>query len=225
MNCIPKYLIEVADIIKADELNSKFDIICDTCKGRNFLIKKEAFKYYQSEWYKKLKDREEELRKEYKHLFDNGAIIGYSGNKMLVAINYQILVSVDMSDIMQKLFETPQQYHYIDAQCEICGKQIVLYDSRKHGYDAFARKFDQGVKPLMFRTDGKLKQKRACTCGQESYKVSMIIDSTGREDLFKETDGLITEDTWTEAFEWITINLECPKCGKIKKSWFSQETM
>ena len=225
MNCIPKYLIEVADIIKADELNSKFDIICDTCKGRNFLIKKEAFKYYQSEWYKMLKDREEELKKKYKRLFDKGAIICRQGYNMIVEINDHTMVSVDISDILQKLFETPQQYDYIEAQCESCGKQIVLYDSRKHGYDAFARKFDQGVKPLMFRTDGKLKQKRACTCGQESYKVSMVIDSTGREDLFKETDGLITEDTWTEAFEWITINLECPKCGKIKKSWFSQETM
>ena len=225
MNCIPKYLIRVANIIKADELKSKFDIICDTCKDKNFLIKKVSFRYCKSGWYEMLKDREEELRKKYKHLFDKGAGIGRGGNKINVVLNNQYMVSVDMSDILQKFLETPEEYDYIEAQCEGCGKQIVLFDSRKHGYDAFARKFDQGVKPLMFRTDGKLKQKRSCTCGQESYKVSMIIDSTGREDLFKETDGLITEDTWTEAFEWITINLKCPKCGKIKKSWFSQETM
>ncbi len=51
MNCILEHLIEVAEIVKADEMKSTLNIVCDTCKGRNFLIKMESSKYCESRWY------------------------------------------------------------------------------------------------------------------------------------------------------------------------------
>lgn len=115
----------------------------------------------------------------------------------------------------------PSEYQYIFAKCKHCGKEILLFDDRYYGYDGVCTHSEQPNKPYL--DTGKLKMTKP-HCDGVGYKIFVTIDSTGKEDLFEGMDGVISEENWKDAFEWIKIDLECAKCGK-KKNVLNLETM
>lgn len=115
----------------------------------------------------------------------------------------------------------PAEYEYIYAKCKRCGKEILLFDDRYYGYDGVCTHSDQPNKPYL--TNGKLKTRKT-HCEGSGYKIYVTIDSTGKDDLLEDSDGVITEENWKDAFEWIKIDIECAKCGK-KRNVLNLETM
>lgn len=115
----------------------------------------------------------------------------------------------------------PSEYQYICAKCKHCGKEILLFDERYYGYDGVCTHLERPNKPYL--TNGKLKTKKS-HCEGAGYKIFITISSTGKEDLFENASGVITDENWKDAFDWIEINIECAKCGKKKKT-LSLETM
>ena len=115
----------------------------------------------------------------------------------------------------------PTEYQYICAKCKHCGKEILLFDERHYGYDGVCMHFERPNKPYL--TNGKLKTKKP-HCEGAGYKIYVTISSTGKEDLFENASGVITDENWKDAFDWIEIDIECAKCGKKKKT-LNLETM
>jgi hypothetical protein len=107
------------------------------------------------------------------------------------------------------------EYFYLTAKCKQCGKEILLFDSRYYGYDGVCNHIEHPDK--QYGTDGKIKTKKP-HCEGAGYKVYVAFSNTGKDDLLVEQpiEG-ITEENWKDAFDWITIHLECSKCGKKTK--------
>jgi len=126
----------------------------------------------------------------------------------------------DITDLWNVSLKDPLIPTYLSAICSKCSQQIVILDTRYHGYDAFAWQ-----DTLKFNNNFKTKQKQKCrTCGNNNSKITVKISSTGKDDLLAEGDGIINEENWQDAFDWITIDLECAGCGKITKKYLDLET-
>lgn len=97
--------------------------------------------------------------------------------------------------------------------------EVELFHSLRNGYDAMISA-EQTYLPVKFKKKNKC---RVCAC--ETYKIYVHIHNTGRQDLMECDCEKITDKNWTNAFDWISIDLECSKCGKKTKRWFETETM
>jgi len=110
----------------------------------------------------------------------------------------------------------------VRAVCRQCGREAVLFDAGKHGWDGFVCGFD----PLD-RTE--IAEKFRCpVCGGEHYAVTVHIASQGKADFvrfLKESESSFTEEDWVNAFEWITVSLRCTNCGRRDSRWLDCETM
>lgn len=106
--------------------------------------------------------------------------------------------------------------------CKQCGKEIILLDSGKHGWDGFVCKIDSLNRTLPFT-------KFYCpNCGQDVFKVLVWISSQGKQDFLDEcvaNDDSFSLDDWVDGFEWITISISCTSCPFEEKDWVDLETM
>jgi hypothetical protein len=100
-----------------------------------------------------------------------------------------------------------------------CG-EITLFDAAKHGYDAVVcgLKINQSEELLPF----------TCTdCGGGMFRVFMSFQSQGKETFIKEVvaeNPAFKPEDWVDAFDWITVNLECAGCGRHLDGWLEYET-
>ena len=106
--------------------------------------------------------------------------------------------------------------------CSNCGKDMLLFDSGKHGWNGFVCKMD-----FLDRT--KLFNKYSCgKCSCDHFEVTSDISSQGKQDFTDEcvsNDNSFKPDDWVDGFEWITISLSCCNCRSIEKDWLDLETM
>jgi len=124
----------------------------------------------------------------------------------------------DITELEIQLKNFPLVPTIITAVCADCKKEILIFDCSKHGYDAFTSE-------LEYSSSYKMKKKSSCRkCKSETYKVSLKIQHSGKEDAISDGAPEINEENWQDAFDWITIDLECAGCGKINKSWLDFET-
>lgn len=104
--------------------------------------------------------------------------------------------------------------------CPDCGKEILLFDAGKHGWDGFVCHTDpvDRTQPMW---------EAVCdNCREGVFRVSVWISSQGKEDYLKECGGEDVEpENWTEAFEWIQASLTCVRCGTEIENWLDFETM
>ncbi len=243
----PNYLKRYIQPVKSAEFKSKGKVVC-SCGCDEFDYDYLFFKYTPSEEIKKMAEidkRSQEMREKrigpYKNFVsgDINFIAEWSGASF-DGKSYWVKHVGEYTEPHNSLEEAmkdpnyighvewepydptkPTEYEYIYAKCKHCGKEILLFDDRYYGYDGVCTHHDQPNTP--YRTDGKIKTKKP-HCEGAGYKIYVTIDSTGKEDLFEDTDGVITEENWKDAFEWIKIDLECAKCGK-KKNVLNLETM
>lgn len=118
-----------------------------------------------------------------------------------------------------QFIETP---YIVKVKSLILKKEFEIFNSLLCGYDALIAA-DKPIKqqPIKFR-----KKSRCRICGCEKYKMYVNIHNTGEKDLIeKQPDKNINKDNWTDAFDWISIDLECVDCGRMLKNWFEMETM
>lgn len=105
--------------------------------------------------------------------------------------------------------------------CNDCGKSIIVFDSKLHGYDALIeRKENQQLIPVA------VFNKFSCSkCAHKAFTIGLKITSPGKaeyEDLYK--DGIFKDGDWADAFDWITISPTCDKCKKTNNKFIDFET-
>lgn len=110
----------------------------------------------------------------------------------------------------------------VKLKCMQCGKEIVVFDSGKHGWNGFVCKDDFLDRTLPFN-------KYNCPeCNQNSFRVAVFISSQGKQDFLDEcvsNDDSFSPDDWVDGFDWIRISLQCVQCSFKDKEWASLETM
>jgi len=198
------------------------EIVCG-CGASCFLLyeSKEILTTEMKEHRKKYKEVVDELIKKSPHgctaytvRNENGRrIIGYS-KSMDNFIPFK-----DITDSYKAIFEKGSPIPaIITAKCK-CGKEILIFDSSKHGYDGL-------ISELKYSDNYIMQKKSACRqCKGDTYNVHIKINHSGKHDVISQAEPAINEDNWTEAFGWVVIDLECSTCGKTSKSWMSLETM
>lgn len=118
-----------------------------------------------------------------------------------------------------KIFESNDR-QIIKLLCRQCGREILLFDAGKHGWEGFVCNDDFLDRTLPF-------EKYICSkCGEASFGVTVHILSQGKEDFSEECDDdSFSPEDWVNAFEWITVSLLCSECKFSEKEWLDFETM
>ena len=110
----------------------------------------------------------------------------------------------------------------IKLVCKHCGKEFLLFDSGKHGWDGFVCHSDYNDRSLPF-------EKNVCPkCEKDSFLIKVYISSQGKQDFIEECiyhDDSFSEEDWVDGFEWITIGITCTACSYDEEDWVDLETM
>lgn len=112
----------------------------------------------------------------------------------------------------------------VRALCAACGREYLVFDEGRHGWDGFVCGSDG-----LDRTQPW--QRERCACGEDAFRVQVAIHSQGQDDFVAESgllqgpDDRFSPEDWVDAFEWITISLACPLCGAVQEGWVDAETM
>ena len=108
----------------------------------------------------------------------------------------------------------------VSAKCNSCGKEHLIFDMDKHGWDGFVcggAFSNQLSKPKA--------QVWPCNkCEKSDHLITVTILSKGQADFIEEGEGLDKND-WAEAFSWIIIKTVCNSCKESNNEWISYETM
>ncbi len=111
---------------------------------------------------------------------------------------------------------------FVKLICKKCGKEILLFDSGKHGWEGFVCHDD-------FLDRAEELQKFICPkCNEDVFGITVRISSQGKQDFIDEcvsNDDSFSADDWVNGFDWITISLSCLKCDFEEKGWLDLETM
>lgn len=108
-------------------------------------------------------------------------------------------------------------------RCSACGREAVLFDATRHGWDGFVCHMPVEEMP---------EKGIVCeACGETSFYITVSIRSQGRDDFVQESQltdsegNALSEEDWADAFEWIRVDLECAGCGSRQLCWLDRETM
>lgn len=109
----------------------------------------------------------------------------------------------------------------VKAICRDCGKEWLIFDLSKHGFDGLV--CEDGV-PV---PEESLKS-YSC-CDDSSYEIDIGIETEDPEQFIEEvvneefSDGKFTAEDYVDAFDWLVVHLKCSKCGKEFKDWINLE--
>ena len=111
----------------------------------------------------------------------------------------------------------------LKAICKDCGKEYIIFDQSKHGWDGFVC-HDGNEIPYE-----ELSEMLCPICGYDTHEIKVRISSQGKQDFIDEagidSESDMNEDDWVNAFEWITIGLKCLECEHNDEEWLDLETM
>ena len=96
----------------------------------------------------------------------------------------------------------------VKAICPSCKREIVLFDNRKHGYDALATIFDEKelgkVSIIPFADERGIKFRNVC--GEKECVITIAIQNNLTFEDFYDTFGSnAPDDSYSNAFSWIKI--------------------
>lgn len=225
----PPYLMKVCKYCGQKDTFYYGDLECE-CKNKIFFIyksrpimtdyEKKIWKEYRStvqQFYNKNKLNEHNTSDQIK----NGTCWGIYGDDRVLLIkdsHNNIVDQIDIVKYTEKIKQFGDEKIEVKSKCCKCGKEYTLFDSSKYGYDAIIDEKDRKYK------DNQMIQVKNCKCGNNRYRVRIGISNLGREDFIENCPDMDPQ-LWIEAFDWITIDLVCSECGKIRKKWFDYETM
>lgn len=112
--------------------------------------------------------------------------------------------------------------HIVKLICKQCGKEIIVLDSDKHGWNGFVCQDDFLDRTLPYEKCDCLK------CGHDAFHVEACISSQGKQDFLDECvlyDDSFSLNDWVDGFEWIGISISCANCSFEEKDWVNLETM
>jgi len=133
----------------------------------------------------------------------------------------QIFALAQENNVLVKVYEG-QYTLYIMMRCAKCGKEWLIFDYTKHGYNALVCK--NGV-----RIPDKLIEAWRCPeCRGDIFTVKISIEPEDQEqfveDVVNGENSDMSADDYINAFGWITIALTCEKCSHEMKRWVDLET-
>ena len=138
---------------------------------------------------------------------------------------FQIRIFADTKNGYPQVCEYNDNYAlFIKAICMDCGKEHLIFDGSKHGWNGFV--CHDGITV----PDEELKSWSCSKCRCDIHAIEISINSQGKQDFMDETgiaDGEtdFKEDDWINAFGWIVIGLRCYGCGYKDEKWIDFETM
>lgn len=225
---IPKYILEnnidcLVTQFEQDESGYRISFYIKKDGESNFIVSKA--KHSISPKLMQYRKRIKELQEKYKHLLVDGTCFttSFKDNRMYFGYNNPNKEDILLEDIsdLKNLLVAEDVPEIIIITTPLSNEVIKLFDSSKNGYDAIVKPINCSDRFVKFK-----KKTKCHTCSCETYKVYMNIHSTGKNDLLEDqVCEYITEENWTNAFDWISIDLECSNCGKKIKRWFELETM
>lgn len=113
--------------------------------------------------------------------------------------------------------------HIIKLHCCQCGKELLLFDAGKHGWNGFVCNEEDYIdRTLPFQ------QYHCSKCGESVCRVTVCISSQGKEDFIEECvsfDDSFSPSDWIDGFECIAISVLCQECGFKEDNWAVLETM
>ena len=95
----------------------------------------------------------------------------------------------------------------VKAFCPICAKEVILFDNRKHGYDALSDILDEqqfGKAGVPFADDKNLTFRHACR-GNEGAITVAIQNNLPPDDFYETFGENASDENYSIAFSWITI--------------------
>jgi len=132
---------------------------------------------------------------------------------------FELLYSGNLKkDVIKKIKD---EDFLVFAKCLKCGSKMLIFNDAVHGWDGVVCHADKKSESLPI----DLKTWKCFQCQSESQKISIAISSQGKEDFISEAGPDFNPELWIEAFDWITIDTKCNKCGSEVKELVSFETM
>ncbi len=105
----------------------------------------------------------------------------------------------------------------ITAKCVLCDVEHILFDKDFHGWDGFVcHSLKRASRPRL-----TLEVWKCLSCGSKGHTVEITLSYSDNMD--EDIDGFPIENM-ADAFEWITIAIQCQNCGLVTEKWIDYET-
>lgn len=109
----------------------------------------------------------------------------------------------------------------VKAECSCCGKEYLLYDFARHGYDGLicedgAIVPDEMLKPLAIGEDDSFEIQMQIEVDDEEQFLEEVVNYTPLNNRFSLDDRM---SIWS----WVVINLTGAKSGKKYSDWVDEE--
>lgn len=225
---VPEYLKQIAKITKEKPSFIILDLIC-TCGCTDFYV-------YQN---KKNPD-DEKKEKELEQKLSKRPLLSLTdwvdktdGKRYWLKRNLfgKIVVKVPAPEFAGGDW---RDHNVIKIKCDKCGQEHIIFDNKKHGYDAFADEFDKKHGCYAFADE----EKRECSCeaiefSQKKFKGSkdnlagiriQIRNSSSLDEFLEGEEGNVSEKEHSNAFSDITIYGNVKDLNGKKVDIFSEET-
>ena len=201
MDILPAHLREIAhNAIKRKE-NLCFDLKC-TCGNETFKIMKgktHEEKQFEEEW--------NNYWKKYRFV----PIFSFADSTERKSGKRYTYGNTFFGIRVGKLYD--EDLHFVKdlcvvkAVCPNCSKEFVLFDNRKHGYDALSDILDEqqfGKAGVPFADEKNLKFRNSCK-GKEGTITVAIQNYLPLDDFYETFGENASDETYSIAFSWINI--------------------
>ena len=109
----------------------------------------------------------------------------------------------------------------VKAVCRDCGKEWLIFDLSKHGFDGLVNESGVAVPEESLI--------RYSCCDDSVYEIEVGIETEDPEQFIEEvvneefSDGKFSPEDYVDAFDWLVVHLKCTTCGKEFKDWINLE--
>lgn len=110
-------------------------------------------------------------------------------------------------------------FFLVKVECINCGTEYLLFDKDFHGWDGYLCHDDNAA----LAPRPPLESWKCRKCNSESHSIILEF-SYGDLDDIKEDLGEFQIDNYWDAFEWISMDVECGNCGEKTDKWVDYET-
>jgi hypothetical protein len=107
----------------------------------------------------------------------------------------------------------------IKAVCTACGQECLVFDSDRHGWDAFPCRISAAEPPA-----GPLSPWQCRSCGSRAHTGVVRVRYDTPEKFLEESQGRYAVERRVDAFGWVEMDLKCCGCGDATEPWVSYET-
>ena len=199
-NILPEYLREFASKVQNDTQTVSFIIKCKCQNTKFYLLENEET------------SEERAKREEFEKLLEKYDGVPYSDENGNIILSTKGILGIGKKKMHLQKDAIPFQIKIIKAKCSDCGREILLFDNRKYGYDAIVDPPKTAMQEL------KIIEKNQYGKAVEIFM--KIWNDLSYEEFIEEKGGGIIEE-YSNAYSNIVIYTID---GNKKKKVFEEET-